>query len=390
MEKNKKCKLLLKRLKKWEETRYKKKGWEENFKKLNNKIDNSSKNEEDIKKDKHILECLRSIIEESVKNYIESEEIELNKIELPKEYEKIETDNMFELQDNYPIDLDNLGIENCCNVLNLSINPGSTQKKGQAANSNKDKIDNIMPLYSFNLDKRMSKRINPIIKNYGINEKYIWRKYYNPNFEIFNDINAKYPWAALKRETLKEEFKKILKKQANNIIIEEQKNKSGDNKEKIKTQFSEEQQKDDVEELMKIYDKERNDYNKELPLVFFNDLFWIADSNQKDLLSILEKYKDKEKMKLFIKEMIDLYIKKYKLGLIVVTNVKAAEYVKSAIGDKNGENCVFKYTYTDEEIKEKKVVPIIFSGYLANGMDQYSKTRLKKDIKEYYQICNKY
>ena len=119
-------------------------------------------------------------------------------------------------------------------------------------------------------------------------------------------------------------------------------------------------------------------------------MFWISDSNQKDLLSILEKYKDKEKMKLFIKEMIDLYIKKYKLGLIVVTNVKAAEYVKLAIGDKNRENCVFKYTYTDEEIKEKKVVPIIFSGYLANGMDQFSKTRLKKDIKEYYQICDKY
>lgn len=140
---------------------------------------------------------------------------------------------------------------------------------------------------------------------------------------------------------------------------------------------------------MKIYDEERKDYNKKLPLVFFNDLFWIADSNQKDLLSILEKYKDKEKMKLFIKEMIDLYIKKYKLGLIVVTNVKAAEYVKLAIGDKNSENCVFKYTYTDDEIKEKKVVPIIFSGYLANGMDHFSKTRLKKDIKEYYQICNK-
>ena len=393
MEKNKECKFLLKRLKNWEETRYKEKGWEENFKRLNNKIDNSLKNEEDIKKEKYILECLRSIIEESEKAYIESEEIELNKIELPKEgeeYKKIEKDIMFELQDNYPIDLDNLGIENFCNVLNLSINPGSTQKEGQTTNSNEGKIDNIiMPLYSFNLDKKMSKRINPIIKKYGINEKYIWRRYYNPNFEIFNDINAKFPWVALKREMLKEEFKKILKEQANNIIKEKE-NKLGDNIEKIKTKFSEERQKDDVEEFMKIYDKERNDYNKELPLVFFNDLFWIADSNQKDLLSILEKYKDKEKMKLFIKEMIDLYIKKYKLGLIVVTNVKAAEYVKSAIGDTNRENCVFKYTYTDEEIKEKKVVPIIFSGYLANGMDQFSKTRLKKDIKEYYQICDKY
>ena len=391
MEKNKERKFLLKRLKNWEETRYEEEGWEKKFKELNDKIDEYLKNEEDIKKDKHILECLRSIVEESEKNYKESEKIELDKIELPKEseeYKKIKTDIMFELQDNYPIDLDNLGIENCCNVLNLSINPGSTQKKGQAANSNEDKIDNIMPLYSFNLDnldKRISERIDPIIKKYRINEKYIWSKYYNPNFKIFNDINAKYYWVALKRETLKEEFNKILKKQAENII-KKQKNKSGDNIEK----FSEEQQKDDVEELMKIYDEERKDYNKKLPLVFFNDLFWIADSNQKDLLSILEKYKDKEKMKLFIKEMIDLYIKKYKLGLIVVTNVKAAEYVKSAIGDKNGENCVFKYTYTDEEIKEKKVVPIIFSGYLANGMDQYSKTRLKKDIKEYYQICNKY
>lgn len=390
MEKNKERKFLLKRLKNWEETKYEEEGWEKNFKELNDKIDEYLKNEEDIKKDKHILECLRSIVEESEKNYKESEKIELDKIELPKEseeYKKIKTDIMFELQDNYPIDLDNLGIENCCNVLNLSINPGSTQKKGQAANSNEDKIDNIMPLYSFNLDnldKRISERIDPIIKKYRINEKYIWSKYYNPNFKIFNDINAKYYWVALKRETLKEEFNKILKKQAENII-KKQKNKSGDNIEK----FSEEQQKDDVEELMKIYDEERKDYNKKLPLVFFNDLFWIADSNQKDLLSILEKYKDKEKMKLFIKEMIDLYIKKYKLGLIVVTNVKAAEYVKLAIGDKNSENCVFKYTYTDDEIKEKKVVPIIFSGYLANGMDHFSKTRLKKDIKEYYQICNK-
>lgn len=321
------------------------------------------------------MEWLKRIVEESEKNYIESEEIELNKIELPKdgeECEKLKSDIMFELRDRYPVDLDRLKIENSCNVLNLSINPGSTQKKHQTTNSDEGKIDNsIMPLYSFNLDKEKHKKADDIIKKYRLNEKYIWRKYYNSNFEIFNEIHAKYPWVALKGETIKKEFEKILEKQADNI--NEQKNK-----------FSKEQQKIDVDELMKIYEEECNDYNKELPLVFFNDLFWIADSNQKDLLSILEKYEDTENMKLFIKEMIDLYIKKYKLGLIVVTNVKAADYVKLAIGDINSENCMCEYTYTDENTKEVKKVPIIFSGYLANGMDQFSKIRLRNDIKKCY------
>lgn len=125
-----------------------------------------------------------------------------------------------------------------------------------------------------------------------------------------------------------------------------------------------------------------NDEKK--PLVFFNDLFWIADSNQKELLSILEQYKDKNEIKNFVKEIIDLYIEKYKLSLIVVTNVKAVKYIKNAIEDENEENCMVEYRYIDKKTKNEKMIPIIFSGYLANGMDQFSKIRLRNDIKKCY------
>lgn len=377
MEKNKTIKFIIKRLKKWEETRDEAGGWEDRFSVLNKNIKESNKSQEDIEKTINIVSHLKNIIEESVKKYIEKEKIDLNKVEMAndkEEYKKLERDIMFELKDNYPIDLDDLEIKNSFNVLNLSINPGSTQKETQKNNSEEGKIANIpMPLYSFDFDKKLPPKIEYIIKEYGINEKYIWRKYYNPNFEIFKDIKAKYPWVALKEETIKAEFKAILQKQSDNMG----------------NKFSEEQQKNHLEELMKFYVKERNDYDENKPLVFFNDLFWIADSNQKELLSILEQYEDEKDIKNFVKEIIDLYIEKYKLGLIVVTNVKAAKYIKNAIEDKNEENCMVEYKYIDKKTKNEKMIPIIFSGYLANGMDQFSKIRLKNDIKKYYDQSHK-
>ena len=62
---------------------------------------------------------------------------------------------MFELTNNYPINLEDLGIENSWNILNLGINPGDTQKKKQNTNSNDRKVDVKMDLYSFDLDKDM-------------------------------------------------------------------------------------------------------------------------------------------------------------------------------------------------------------------------------------------
>lgn len=372
MEKNKKSNFIIKRLKKWEKTRDEAGGWENRFEVLNEKIKESNKSQEDIEKAIDIVSRLKNIIEESVKEYIEKDKIDLNKVEVindEKEYKKLERDIMFELKDHYPVNLDDLEIKNSFNVLNLSINPGSTQKETQGNNSEEGKLDNIsMPLYSFDFDKKLPKKIEYIIKEYGINEKYIWRKYYNPNFEIFKGINAKYPWVALKEETIKAEFKAILQKQSDNMG----------------NKFSEEQQKNHLEELMKLYAKERNDYDEKKPLVFFNDLFWIADSNQKELLSILERYKDKNEIKNFVKEIIDLYIEKYKLSLIVVTNVKAVKYIKNAIEDENEENCMVEYRYIDKKTKNEKMIPIIYSGYLANGMDQFSKIRLRNDIKKCY------
>lgn len=372
MEKNKKNNFIIKRLKKWEKTRDEEGGWEKRFEVLNEKIKESNKSQEDIEKAIDIVSRLKNIIEESVKEYIEKDKIDLNKVEVindKEEYKKLERDIMFELKDNYPVNLDDLEIKNSFNVLNLSINPGSTQKETQGNNSEEGKLDNIsMPLYSFDFDKKLPKKIEYIIKEYGINEKYIWRKYYNPNFEIFKGINAKYPWVALKEETIKAEFKAILQKQSDNMG----------------NKFSEEQQKNHLEELMKLYAKERNDYDEKKPLVFFNDLFWIADSNQKELLSILERYKDKNEIKNFVKEIIDLYIEKYKLSLIVVTNVKAVKYIKNAIEDENEENCMVEYRYIDKKTKNEKMIPIIYSGYLANGMDQFSKIRLRNDIKKCY------
>ena len=240
-----------------------------------------------------------------------------------------------------------------------------------------------MSLYSFdldNLDEKLAKDINKIIEEYGINEKYIWRKYYNPNFEIFKVIDAKYPWVALKTEKFKEKLGRILnaqikykKEKIESLTKKEVKNKNIKNLEENKEKA--------LNTLVEMHKKEREEYeNKKSPLVFFNDLFWIADSNQDELLSILKESKDN--LKAFIKKIINLYIEKYKLGLIVVTDVKAAEYVKSAIDDSKEDNCVYIYPYDKDN--QKKEIPIIFSGYIANGMDQFSKARLKKDIKEYY------
>ncbi len=370
----KKVSFLLKRLKNWENK--KENIWDKDYNKLIKKVDD--------KQNKEILECLKNIVEKSEKNYIEQKEININNLEYKEnDEEKLEKDIMFELQNNYPKDLKELEIKNYGNVLNLSINPGSTQKEGQEENSKEGKIDTIIPLYSFDLDEEMSKKINPIITKYKINEKYIWRKYYNPNFEIFAGINAKYPWVALKREIIEEEFKNILKAQSEKIIKENR---------KLENKYTVEEQNKDLEELMRMYDKEQKTLSNDTPLVFFNDLFWIADSNQDDLLSILEKY-DKKDMNQFVKMILDLYIEKYKLKLIVVTNIKATEYIKNAINDKtvdfeeitdDEKECVYQYRYINNGKNIEKIVPIVFSGYLANGMDKFSKIRLKRDINKYY------
>lgn len=68
MEKNKKIKFIIKRLKKWEETRDETGGWEDRFSVLNNNIKESNKSQEDIEKTINIVSHLKNIIEESVKN----------------------------------------------------------------------------------------------------------------------------------------------------------------------------------------------------------------------------------------------------------------------------------------------------------------------------------
>ena len=68
MEKNKKIKFIIKRLKKWEETRDEAGGWEDRFSVLNNNIKESNKSQEDIERAIDIVSHLKNIIEESVKN----------------------------------------------------------------------------------------------------------------------------------------------------------------------------------------------------------------------------------------------------------------------------------------------------------------------------------
>ena len=365
MKNSKNNNFVLKRLKNLKSQKNK---WETNFKKLNEKIDNNAST--DKNEQKEILNDLKILIEESTKEYLKSKNIKNldDDIQLPtdgEEYKELENDLMFELTNNYPINLDDLGIENSWNILNLGINPGDTQKKRQNTNSNYEKVDVKMDLYSFDLDKDMYEKIDPILRNYGIKEKYIWSKYYNPNFEIFKCIEAKYPWVALNRNDFEDEIRMILDAQIKCLPQKEKKLQK--NKEK------------DIKLFMEMYDKEREEFNKNTPLVFFNDLFWIADSNQNELLSILNQ--NKEKMQKIAKKMINLYIEKYKIGLIVVANAKASEYVKLAVEDNDENGSVFIYKYG------KKEIPIIYSGYLAY-IDRFSKTRLKKEIKEIYEEKN--
>lgn len=320
--------------------------WEKN---TNNLISNAKENEE-----KELLLDLKYIVENSDNNT-------KYKNNLKK----------FEMQDNYPIDLKKLNIKNSENVLNLSINPGSSKKKYQKENKFNNKTEICMPLYAFNKNRKYywyddneertnkeisEKEINTAIKE--IDEQYVWQRYYSVNTRIFDNINVKYPWIALDKDKIFEEFEKIV-----------------EDKNKLKI-------------LKNMYLNEREDFSTDDPLIFFNDLFWIADSDQKGLLNVLNNYNpDKEHKSIneFIKNMLDLYIEKYKLKLIVITNAKASDYIIKAIIDNDKEkDKAYKDTKYDYKSKNGKIIPIIFSGYIANGMDAFSVERLKKQIKDNY------
>lgn len=135
--------------------------------------------------------------------------------------------------------------------------------------------------------------------------------------------------------------------------------------------FDIDERKNDISILLEMYKEEKK---KNGPLIFFNDLFWIANSNQNEFVKTLSKESNKEELNKYIKNIIDLYIEKYKLKMIFVSDIDAANFIIKALADDKDaadKNCEMQYGN----------VKIVFSGYLGNGrMDKFYKQRLKKQI----------
>ena len=343
--------------------------------------------------EKEILEDLKKIILNSVISYLDEEiPIDANEVtkvnaimngvgknikllqELnEKEEGKLKKDIMFEIQNNFPRS-EYIQKQYQKNVLNLSINPGNSQKDYQKENTFNNRNKNVPLMYSIDtksiekVNKNLAAEIEKI-KN-KIKRIYIWPSYYDRNFEIFNKITPKpkYYWIALPHDTLINYFEMM------------NYNSKGEKLNKI------ELTKKDMEYLKEMITIEKKDVDYNTPLVYFNDLFWIADSNQKQLLEIINKYykknSGKKEIDTYSKKILDLYIDKYKPKMIVITDVKAAKFIIDAIKSSKDENEIKKMEKSIENnaMFYYKGIPVILSGYIVGGMDNYTITRLTNDI----------
>lgn len=231
-------------------------------------------------------------------------------------------------------------------VLSMGINPGREEKQYKA----NEKVNDY--IYFLNRENLSKKEYNDLKV---FNDYYVFkRSYHSENYKIFSKLDAKAHWS--QEDYLSEdEIKKMLK------------NCGKDLKEDYIRRI--------CQSIRKMKDEERK---KKGPYVFFSDLIWYSDSNQKTIEEALKQ--EIPEFNEIIIELVKLNIKYYKPKLIVVTNSFASKLIEKAKFNS-------KYDLNEHNsMIELFNVPIILASMVSGrrSMDIFSKERLKEQIAKVY------
>ena len=231
-------------------------------------------------------------------------------------------------------------------VLSMGINPGREEKQYKA----NEKVNDY--IYFWNT-KNLTKKEKHDLKVF--NDYYVFKhSYHSENYKIFSKLDAKAHWG--QEDYLSEdEIKKMLK------------NCGKDLKENYVKRI--------VEIIRKMQDEEGN---KKGPYVFFSDLIWYSDSNQKTIEEALKQEIPEFNEKII--ELVKLNIEYYKPKLIVVTNSFASKLIEKAKFNSNDD------LNEHNSMIELFDVPIILASMVSGrkSMDIFSKERLKEQIAKVY------
>lgn len=231
-------------------------------------------------------------------------------------------------------------------VLSMGINPGREEKQYKA----NEKVNDY--IYFWNT-KNLTKKEKHDLKVF--NDYYVFKhSYHSENYKIFSKLDAKAHWG--QEDYLSEdEIKKMLK------------NCGKDLKENYVKRI--------VEIIRKMQDEEGK---KKGPYVFFSDLIWYNDSNQKTIEEALKQEIPEFNEKII--ELVKLNIEYYKPKLIVVTNSFASKLIEKAKFNSNDD------LNEHNSMIELFNVPIILASMVSGrkSMDIFSKERLKEQIAKVY------
>lgn len=297
-----------------------------------NLLDNKKLIENKVKRQNEIKELLLSNIKNKEKKRLKEELSYIDSNEKIKEIVK----------SNYTKNFLTEIKERKNSVLVIGINPSG----GNTQTEFKEKVEaQIYFLPKENLTEEECNKLNVLNNNYVF-----IHGYHSENFKLFDKIKAKPHWSQTGYLS-DEEVKKML------VNCKVDANESAEIIRIIRKLQVEEQKKDG-------------------PFVFFSDLFWYNCGNQEELKKAII-YKDNFNEEIL--KMIKLNIEYYKPKLIVVTNAFASNLIENAVNNKNVEN------HTSLIYLEK--IPILLASMVSGkrSMDNYSKDRLKIQIKTIYE-----
>lgn len=293
---------------------------------------------------------LRKIKQEradEIKVLLNSDKKYLKRDELEKELECINNHLDVLINKNYSEDF----LEKCDNtediVLVMGINPGG----GKIINEDEKVYSSLLFIRDEYFDNDEKSLFDIFYK------KYIYT-YHKENFEIFEGIDAKAHWAMddyLPDSDINTMIKNCCKIHDTDI--------NGIDTERIIS-------------MIRYMQKKEKEMHKG-PYVIFGDLLWYCEGNQRNIIRAL-KYDNENELYENIKKILAMNMEYYKPKMICITNAKASNLIKDALG----ENAVYN-GYRDVLIYNN--VPIVLSGFVSYGrLDEFSKIRLEDRIKQVY------
>ncbi|PKL01066.1 MAG: hypothetical protein CVV56_02095 [Tenericutes bacterium HGW-Tenericutes-1] len=235
---------------------------------------------------------------------------------------------LFPTKADYTVNLRKVNVDSEKVILLMGLNPA-----GDEEHKDCDPFIDYIPI--FEEDFKLSQNA---IKDMTYN------KYFKPNYELFESINAKMYWL--------NDFENIMKvrekldsndRHTFDTIVENEKSKNG-------------------------------------PMLIFSDLFHVRNKNAKNVKNDLELIKDNNQLIAQISCIIENQISYYKPNMIVVTNAYASEIIQ-------------KYYFRNEAFVDAMVhneIVYIFSGMISGqrALDRFSRIRLEKAIKESWNLIN--